>query len=174
MNNPEYILTDEIETVVTAVKTSLNLPVLNYQYGYVSDVAEKLQNYGKTATYAALKFPLVWLVQPFTVKHDGTLGIFGKVDDLEIFVINETKKNADTATRMATNFKPIIYPIVRELKKQLCKSGVFAETSVEKLIYRESDWHYWGETQNKAITDVFDCTRIFGLNLTIKNNKNCP
>jgi hypothetical protein len=173
LNQPEYILVDEIGACVAAAKTALSLSVLNYQYGYVHDVEEKLKNFDKSATYAALKFPLVWLVQPFTIVRDGNFSYFGKVTDLEIFIISQSVPNKDTATRMTDNFKPIIYPIVRELTKQFSKSLAFAESVESKIIYRQTDMHYWGPDQNKVITDVFDCTRISGLNLTINNNKNC-
>nr|MBA3971805.1 hypothetical protein [Bacteroidota bacterium] len=69
MNDPEYILVDEMDTLVASVKAELSLPVLNYQYGYLRELQETLIEYSKTIQYSALKYPLVWLVQPFTVDR---------------------------------------------------------------------------------------------------------
>ena len=172
MNNPEYILVDEIGTVVAAVKTALNLPVLNYQYGYVNELKETLASYDKTATYAVQKFPLVYLVQPFTITR-GNFRYFGKANNLEIFIINETVQDKKATQRMTDNFKPVIYPIYRQLIKQFAKAKPFAEAVPGRIVHKTTDLYYWGEDQqSKMINEVFDCMLINGLNLTIKNN--CP
>lgn len=172
MNNPEYILVDEIGTVVTAVKTALSLSVLNYQYGYHTELKETLAAYNKTATYAAKKFPLIWLAQPFTITRD-SFAYFGTATNLEIFIINESKQDKKATERMTDNFKAVIYPIYRELIKQLAKSKVFQESTVAEIEHKLTDRYYWGEDQKKILYDVFDCSHISGLKLTIKNNKNC-
>jgi hypothetical protein len=172
VNNPEYILVDELGTVVTAVKTALALSVLNYQYGYVNELKETLKDYDKTTTYAVQKFPLIYLVQPFTITR-GNFRYFGKANSLEIFIINETVQDKKAVQRMTDNFKAVIYPIYRELIKQIAKSTVFMESSIGKIPHKTTDMYYWGDQQQeKMINDVFDCMYINGLNLTIKNN--CP
>lgn len=172
MNNPEYILVDEIGAVVAAVKVKLSLSVLNYQYGYVNELKETLATYDKTATYAVQKFPLVYLVQPFTITR-GDYRYFGKANGLEIFIINETVQDKKATQRMTDNFKPVIYPIYRELINQLAKAGAFVESVSGRIVHKTTDLYYWGEDQqSKMINEVFDCMLINGLNLTIKNN--CP
>lgn len=171
MNNPEYILVDEIGTVVSAVKAALVLPVLNYQYGYVDELKATLKDYDKTAAYAVQKFPLIYLVQPFTITRSN-FRFFGKTY-LEVFIINETVQDKKAPARMTDNFKAVIYPIYRQLVKQLALSRVFQEDTVGKISHKTTDMYYWGEQQqDKMINDVFDCMYISGLNLTIKNN--CP
>ena len=172
MNNPEYILVDELATIVTAVKTALALPVLNYQYGYVNELKETLATFDKTVTYSVQKFPLVYLVQPFTITRD-SYRYFGKANGLEIFIINETVQDKKAPARMTDNFKPVIYPIYRELLKQISLARCFQETTVSNIVHKTTDLYYWGEEQKeKMINDVFDCMYVNGLNLNIKNN--CP
>lgn len=62
MNKPEYILVDEVGSVVTAVKAALSLTVLNYQYGYVTELKETLATFDKSEAFADKKFPLIYLV----------------------------------------------------------------------------------------------------------------
>ena len=169
MNNPPYILVDELATIVTAVKTALALPVLNYQYGYFTELNETLNEYSKTATYKALKFPLVWLAQPFTLRMDSP-GYYSKVK-VDIFIFNRTDKNLKAEDRMANNFKPTINPITRELLSQIAKSHVFNETVVGKIIHEETDRYFWDEV-SKVFTDIVDWKILKGIELTIKNN--CP
>lgn len=173
MNNPEYILVDEIGAVVAAVKSALALPELNYQYGYHTELKETLAAYDKTATYAAKKFPLIWLAQPFTITRDNFL-YFGKANNLEVFIINESTQAKKASQRMTDNFKEVIYPIYRELIKQLAKSIAFQESTASSIEHKLTDRYYWGEEQQKIIADVFDCSHVSGLRLTIRNNKNCP
>src|SRR5688500_16342153 len=110
MNNPEYILVDVFAEIVAATRVALGLPVLNYQYGYVTELNETLKQYSETAEYAVKKFPLVWLQQPFTVER-GTVGFFGEVKDLRLFIMNASEINLKASERLAGNFKTVIYPI---------------------------------------------------------------
>lgn len=171
MNNPPYIVVDEMGAVVAAVKTSLSLPNLNYQYGYVNELKETLKKMGTTATYEAKKFPLVYLVQPFSITG-GDINFYGKVS-LELFIINKTVQDKKAVQRMTDNFKPIINPIKRELIEQISRSVAFMDTDDSAISYKETDMYYWGEDQQaKMINDVFDCKFINGLNLTIRHK--CP
>lgn len=169
MNNPEYILVDELATIVTAVKTALSLPALNYQYGYVEELKNNMHKMSQDSVNAALKMPLVYLVQPFTVRRDD-FRYYGKVT-LEIFVVNGSQQQWTAPERMTNNFKPVIYPITRELVTQIARSKVFAESTPGNIQYKVADLYYWGD-QAKIINEIFDCQYITGLELTIKNN--CP
>lgn len=169
MNNPEYILVDEIGACVEATKTALALDTLLYQYGYITELKEVLEKYDKIQLQ---KFPLVWLSQPFTVARN-SFDYYGKAE-IELFIINQSQVNKRAPERMTDNFKAVIYPIVRELINQLAKSKAFRESTASKIEHKTTDRYYWGDTQQKIINDIFDCTHISGLKLTINNNKNCP
>lgn len=170
MNNPEYIVVDEIGAVVGAVKTSLNLDVLNYQYGYVEELNETLQQWSKNPDYAVLKFPLVWVMQPFTIVR-GKRMVYGSVEGLRIFIINGSNPNLKAAQRMTDKFKPVIYPIYREFMAKLNKHKAFVHCLERK--HRFTDRYYWGEAQQSVLNDVVDCSEISNLELEIQNNQNC-
>lgn len=170
MNKPEYIVVDEIGTVVEAVKTSLELDVLNYQYGYVEELNETLQQWSKNPDFAVLKFPLVWAMQPFTIVR-GEQGIYGSVEGLRVFIINSSEKTQKAAQRMEDNFKEVIYPIYREFMEQLNVSVAFVDSPNRR--HRFTDRYWWGEAQQAVLNDVVDCSEISQLELKIHNNQNC-
>lgn len=170
MNNPEYILVDELEKVVTKVKAALKLPVLNYQYGYVEELNETLGQWSNSREHASLKFPLIWVMQPFTIAR-GEKGIYGNVEGLRIFIITDSTKTQKAAERMAGNFKTIIYPIYRELMVQINTHKAFQSSYDRK--HKFTDRYYWGEAQQSVLNDVVDCGEISNIELKIQNNQNC-
>jgi hypothetical protein len=180
LNNPEYILTDEFGIkdangeltggVLFKVKQALNLTVLNYQYGDVEELNQTLIQYNQTPDFAAKKFPLVWLMQPFTILR-GEKGFYGSVDGLKIFIINSSVQAWKAPERMANNFKPVIYPIYRELMKQLDRHKAFESSYHRK--HKFTDRYYWGEAQQSVLNDVVDCSEISNIELKIKDNPNC-
>jgi len=169
LNKPEYILVDELATIVAAVKTALGLSVLNYQYGYVTELNETLNEFNETLEYRALKFPLVWVSQPFDIKR-GNINYYGEVS-LDVFIFNRTDQALKAVDRMANNFKPVIYPIYRELIRQIVLSPVFMNSSDTDMPHSITDRYYW-DGINKAMTDIVDWRYIKFKELLI-NNK-CP
>lgn len=170
MNNPEYILTDEMETVVAAVKTALAISVLNYQYGYVEELNETLKQWESDPAKYQIKFPLVWLAEPFNTDRK-IPGIYGTAD-VDLFIINNTTKDWKAKQRMDNNYKPVLYPIYRELLNQLVLSVVFEHITVESISHSVKKGYYWGENQKSVLNDAVDCLKI-NMSLRICNNENC-
>lgn len=181
MNDPQHILVDAFGTknakdeltdgILFDVKTKLNLSVLNYQYGYVDELKETLAQMAKTPAFAVKKYPLVWLVQPFTIAR-GELGWFGTLENGRLFIIAPSEKTLKAQGRMSTVFKPVIYPIYTEILNQVVISSEFDQLDVDSLSHKITDRYYWGEEQQKVISDVFDCLEISQLKLKIHNNPN--
>lgn len=166
MNNPPYILVDEMAAVTTAVKTELGLTVLNYQYGYVTELNETLNEYSKTAEFKALKFPLIWLAQPFTVKHD-SIEHFGRAT-VDLFIFNKTDVNLKAADRMTNNFKPVIYPIYSELIEQISMHPEFMMQDDSAIRHETTDRYFW-DGINPTMTDIVDWMYIKGIEIIIRN-----
>lgn len=171
MNDPEYILTDELETIVAAVKTALGLSVLDYQYGFIEELNETLKQMDANPTGSVSKFPLVYLAEPFTTDH-GEVGIYGSVD-ADIFIINTTTKDWKAKERMTNNYKPILYPIRRELLNQIALSPVFENANVENIKHKTTKGYYWGEAQKSVLNDAVDCLKLSGVKLRIHDKQNC-
>lgn len=182
MNNPEYILTDEMGIIVAAVQAALqqaNLdagqpagwPVLNYQYGYIEELNETLQQYEADPAKFDKKFPLFWLAEPYDTQR-GVPGIFGTVNP-RCYIINTTDKTWKATTRMENNYKPVLFPVYREWLRQLVISPVFSHQSVETISHRITKGYYWGEAQRSVLNDAVDCLMISSLTIRINNNINC-
>jgi hypothetical protein len=170
MNNPEYILTDEMATVVAATKTKLGLQVLNFQYGYIEELNETLkQMEGDPSSYDK-KMPLVWLAEPFRITR-GEIGIYGNTQ-VDLYIFNHTTKDWKATDRMTNNYKPVLYPIYRELLNQIVLSVVFDHTQVEDMQHEVVKGYYWGEDQKKVLYDAVDCLIAGSLKLRISDNPN--
>ena len=170
MNTPPYILVDEFAAIVTATKVALGLPNINYMYGYLSEVRENLaQATTAGGNFATTKFPLVWLVQPFTIER-GENGMFGDTR-VNVLIITGSDINWKAKQRMDNNYKPIIYPIYEELLNQInIASDVFEGVTIREHSF--TDRYYWGGG-DKVIDDIFDCSEISGLTLRIQDKQNC-
>jgi hypothetical protein len=171
MNNPEYILTDEMKVIAAAVQQALSLSVLNYQYGYIEELNQTLKQWEQSRQYSELKFPLIWFAEPFDTTR-GTVGIYG-IAEVNIFIINTTTKNWKAEERMENNYKPFLYPIYRELLNQFTKTAVFSHITVEDIPHRVTKGYYWGEDQKSVLNDAVDCLKIGSLKLRVQNNNNC-
>lgn len=172
MNNPPFILTEEFATLTAAVKTALGLGVLNYQYGYLSELQEVLKEYSKTNEFSAQKYPLIWLEQPFTIDRVDS-DYFGDTV-LRIFIIVDSDSELRAGQRMDQMFKPVLYPIYHELLNQIENAvHIFHCVKDNGMPHKVTDRYYWGEEQTQIFNDVFDCMEVAGLKLKIKNKPGC-
>jgi hypothetical protein len=173
MNQPEYIFVDEFKAIVLAVKTALNLNFLNYQYGYVREFNETMESWGKSSVDHVKKFPCVYLLQPFTYER-GIVGFYGRFNNIRLFIItSEANKTKKAEERMTTNFKPVIYPIYRELLNQIDLSIAFSTQGVQRIKHNVTDRYYWGDSQQQFLNDAVDCMEINGMQLDMYDNQNC-
>lgn len=159
-------------TRVQLVANGMTLPYLNYQYGNVKELSQTLMEMSKTQESSVKKFPLVWLVQPFTLDR-GVIGFYAKAEDLRLFIATGSQANYKAAQRMAITFKPILYPIYRELLNQLDLHVATATGGIENIKHEFTDRYWWGEEDASVLNDVVDCCVISQLELPIYNNANC-
>lgn len=171
MTDTQFILTDELETVVAAVKAALGISVLNYQYGEVEELNETLKQFEQDPNKYDLKFPLIWVAEPYQVKR-GDPSIFGTAD-VNVFVINSTQKTWKAKERMENNFKPVILPIYREFLKQIEVSMAFDHPYGRVPEHTTVNRYYLGENRQSTLNDVVDAMKISGLKLRISEKQNC-
>lgn len=171
MTDTQYILTDELEPVVAAVKAALGLTVLNYHYGEVEELNETLKQWEADPVKYNLKFPLVWVAEPYQITI-GEVGIYGTAE-VNLFVINETQKTWKAKERMENNFKPVILPIYRELLKQIGINVAFDHPFGRVPEHKTINRYYMGENRQSTLNDVVDAMKISGLKLRIHEKQNC-
>lgn len=171
MTDTQYILTDELEPVVAAVKAALGLSVLNYQYGEVEELNETLKQWEADPVKYHLKFPLVWVAEPYQITI-GEAGIYGTAE-VNLFVINATQKTWKAKERMENNFKPVILPIYRELLKQIGMNVAFDHPFGRVPEHKTINRYYLGENRQSTLNDVVDAMKISGMKLRISEKQNC-
>lgn len=178
MNNPEYIIVDVLQEVVNTVADANHLNrYINYQYGFVEELNETLTQFNLDPAKADKLFPLVWVQTPYSLRR-GEGVFYGKTENLNIFVINACDINWKASERMANNYKPILYPIYRELMKQISYHPALASSGngtadVDNITHRKIDYFYWGENQNNYLAYPVDVLQIGSIILKISNNPNC-
>jgi hypothetical protein len=179
MDNPEYIIVEAVKEVVDIVATVLNKNI-NYQYGFVEELNETLEQFNSDPTLSDKLFPLVWLQTPFAVRR-GEPGFYGTADNLNIYIINSCDVNWKAAERMQNNYKPILYPIYRELLKQLSYHTAFSNTASsgntasnpDLIPHRKIDYFYWGEQQRSYLAYPVDMLQLQQIILKVNHNQNC-
>jgi hypothetical protein len=117
------------------------------------------------------KFPLVWLVTPFTVDP-GEIGLYGRIPELRMFIITDSKKDYKAKDRVTNVYKPILNKIEYELYKQFLLTKAFAGYRARQNA-SVTDHYYWGEAQQSVLNDVVDTKEIRFRNVPVHNNKNC-
>lgn len=186
MNNPPYILVDEFRLIVEAMRLSLaqlltdnGLTTINYDFGYIETLNMRLQAMGSNQETNILKFPLIWVRQPFTIIRNAW-GKYGTTQGLDIFIIAGSTIGYNESERMEKIFKPIINPIYREFLRQIGLSKTAFSAGPEDMRqHSETDFYYFGEVDNadrkkKAVfNDIIDTKRISDLTLLVNNNLNC-
>ncbi|HYD90285.1 MAG TPA: hypothetical protein VEA37_02220 [Flavobacterium sp.] len=178
MNNPEYIPIDELALIVEAtrlqlVENGMTLPYLNYQYGYIRELNATLIQMDSNNIDKEKRFPLVWAEQPFVISRGSSAAYFGEIDIWRVFIMDYEPVTSKAKQRVNGHFKTKIWPIYRELLRQVDLSVAFSTMGVERIAHTKQDIFWWGDEQ-KAILDVpVDCSIVTFRKLQIANNPNC-
>lgn len=174
-----YILYEVIGEVVEQVRLALaekagvdpEAYVLNYQYGYLEELDETLQQWSKDPNSNTRMFPLVWLKPRFKIVRGGAQSqFFGEVRDMRLFVLHSTTPGLKAKERLEQNYKPVIYPVYREILEQLNQHAAISH-EVNRA-HAVIDDFYWGDQQQSYLAGPVDCLTIENLNLQI-NTKTC-
>lgn len=145
---------------------------LNFQYGYIHELNETLQQWGKTEEYATKKFPCVWLRYPLTIQRDVPQGLYGTLRDCAIFLLDCNNPEDKTPTRFEKVFKPTLYPIYYELLNQIDLHLAFSTQDKSKIKHTLIERPFWGAIQQNEIVDVVDVLELTSLELIV-NKKTC-
>lgn len=182
INNPEYILTDVfgetnasgilVSGLLFDVKQALGLPVLNYQHGYIEELNQTLTQWEQSPQFVDLKFPLVWVAEPYEPnRRDGNF--YGE-EDVDVFIINSSQKEWKAKDRMQNNFKPVIYPIYRQLLEEIVFSPVFPYLASEQIPHKPINRYFFGEAQQSVLNDVVDAMKVSFSGLKVSHQNNSP
>lgn len=156
--------------VLYQVKTALNLAYLNYQHGHIDELNETLSQWSKEPDTDVKRYPLVWLVHPFTLRRESS-DVYGTLVNGRILIITNTDPNLKSSERLEQIFKPTIYPIYRQLMVELNNHPAIQMEYDGNRSHEVTDLYFW-ENMSEGLNDKVDCRLISGLSLAVNNNLN--
>lgn len=169
----EFGIKDESGTlqsgILKTVKDDLQFSVLNYQYGYVEELNQTLEQWTKSDEFGSKKLPAVYIPQPFTIDRNN-VNFYGDIT-FDILLFASTEKDWKAAERIERVFEPILYPLYLQILEAIKQSIIF---DVQYFIpHKQTDFYYW-ENQDKYLTDKVDCLKMSDVKLRIKNKQCLP
>lgn len=166
MSKEIFHIKEALKYVVENVQTALSLPNLNYSYGYYTELNEKLQNMTKAGgDEASKKYPLIWLVEPYTIDRSKNFG--SGESKCHIFIITGATSDSSPEYRFTNTIKPILYPIYYELLNQLNEASAYGIAFEPERGHSITERPYWGATQQEILDDIVDCIEITDLEIKL-------
>ena len=163
-----------IQDVVSEVKASLELPVLTFMYGTITELISDLHSMSGTPESAREKYPLVWMPMDVTEKYTDNDFVYEVT--LRLIICSATDSNYTTAERYIQNFTPTLQPIYEELLAQLALNSDLYVESDTQIPHSKTDRVHWGKTalisSDGQGIDFVDAIEIENLTLKVKF-KNC-
>lgn len=175
----DYVLVDEVKKLVENVSTKL-LPTLqavdplitgvHFEHGHLAEVVETLRQKNAVEEERYKKYPLIALIHDFPENVTGAPGVQSE-PELRLIIVNSTEPTYKAKQRLELNFKPILYPIYKELLEQFRKSPVFMGYNVPP--HKKTDRLYWGRekligTAANIFEDWVDCIELQNLKTKLK------
>jgi len=175
-------LRERFETVANATEAVV-LPILqaydpsivqlHFQYGHALDILKELVKLSGTHVGQYQQFPLLAVFEDVPLR--GVQGVLSTMSP-RIIVCNTTNPEYSRTQRDTLNFKPILWPIVKEFKYQLHKSGLIGTnyktpgTTIERP--------FWGKealygNDGLIFKEPLDCIEITGWELSIRETNAC-
>lgn len=167
MNEDEYIVTDLFKDITAAINENLTLDKpLRFDFGYIEEINATLQEMSKNAADVVDKFPLLYLVTPFTIQYG--VEASGGETVLNLFIIAESERTMKANARVESVYKPLIYPIYRELLDVINHHIAFLVPGLGRIPHKRTDFYYWTQDKKSVLNDVVDSMAISEMKLSIK------
>jgi hypothetical protein len=142
-----------------------------FDYGHYDAVNKNLVQKEESITMKD-KYPLIWLVTPFSQTTDRRQDYYCELSGLDILIMMGTNPDDSVAARTDKYFKTRLWPIRQEMKRQIADSGLFQVLSEDAIPFDyEKDWHYQSGADGKdnLFNDYIDATQIKGLRLRVND-----
>lgn len=171
----EAVVLPKIQANETAAFGSTKIQSLQFSKSSFDELIETLAQ--KDGTSQQLKkYPIVHLVQDYTVQRGADIGFYGSTS-LNIIIIHQTENTYKIEQRDEKVFKPVLWPIYYEFLAQLADSGWTGGNDTGEYRHAVTKRAFWGKRQLEGrankLNDYVDAIEIN--NLQVKFNlKYCP
>lgn len=129
------LVANVVDAVSTAVSQQHGFDVY-YHFGHHQEVMRILTEKDGDPSRPG-KYPLIWLVTPFTERNDRPDKYASA--DLHFVIANDTQAGYSMEERRDNVFIPILYPVMQHLLNQFTKNKSF---QVNPLVYEKMDLQY--------------------------------
>lgn len=176
---PVYIV-EQFKVLTQRVSDSL-LPYLqgidpmitgvHYQHGHPVEIAETLMQLEAWEQTRFSRLPAIFLFQDLREEKSDKIGIYSRVS-LNVAIVTGTRPDAKAEERYVETFKPILYPIYRELLKAIDESAWFLLAGGE-VPHVKFDRMYWGSKyafqngEKNQMNDFLDAIEMRNLDLEL-------
>jgi hypothetical protein len=148
---------------------------VSFDYGHYDAVNKNLVNKtGAISEENRAKYPLIWLVTPFEQRFNPKGDSYCELSGLDILVLTKTDPDASLDAKIAANFQPVLWPIVRALFVEIADSGLFQVLSDDAIPYDYmKDWFYQSglSGKNNLFNDTLDAVQIRNMRLKVNEKK---
>jgi hypothetical protein len=144
---------------------------VNYLYGDVNEVIQKLYDMSKTASTSVNKYPVVAMFTDIPDDRGDRPDIQCDVTIPGIIIATETKQSYQAENRLS-KIESVLKPIYAELLDNIAKHSAFTDTDATLIIHTKINRLSWGKSaifsdRNLGI-DFIDAIELQNVQLSIK------
>lgn len=154
---------------------------IRYSKSSYEELIENLYQADNGSTDKYTKYPLIHLVQDYTVERGVDAGSYGSTS-LNILFIHQTEETYKIEDRDANVFKPVLWPMYYSFMAQLFNSGWTFGNDKGEYRHKVTKRAFWGKRKLEArsadgsknsLNDFVDAIEINNLQVKFNFN-NCP
>jgi hypothetical protein len=177
-----YIV-DEFADIVAKVSESMteqlqivkpSITGVHYLVGHYTEIQRRLIDKDGSRTEKYKKYPLIALFQDFVERRNPESGFYAECT-LQLIIAYYTESEDYTEDRYEKVFKPILYPIYKELMGQIEKNKNIVENK-DNASHEKIDRPHWGApgkygNEGYIFTDALDAIELRNLKLSFDIKK---
>jgi hypothetical protein len=161
----DLYIVDEFREVVERVKTALELPVLNYQFGEDEHIIKAMRDMKKEKVTS---YPLIAVVLPVDIQRGNSGGYYGKALIPRVVIATVTNQLSSPETRMEQVIKPIIQPVYNRLLLEI-KNQVKTFVIMGDIKHTERT-RFGTQTAAQGFTEYLDGKELLNMEITLKQD----
>lgn len=175
------IISDAMRVVVAATEAAVILDdtldwgiipkKVYFMHGHEKEVVNVLQSMTNAgAPIKNEKYPLIILFEDIREKLRRSLNGWTTSFKCRLVICTLTSPTLRADQRLEQNFKPILLPIFEEFIRQISRSKLFNQPTVEDMEITKWNRYYWGSqpVDKNILNDYIDAVEIESISLNLK------
>ena len=169
-------LIDILKSVTLKAEGAMGFPSVNYMYGPIYEIIDKLSIMGESVESSGKKYPMVAIVTDVTERKGERSDIISSVSLPSVIFACVTDPKLMVEDRYENSFKPILQPLYEEWINQLSKAPELETADKLLLKHTKTDRLWWGKSQlwtaRQVAVDNIDAIEVNNLEFLIRR-KTC-